>query len=117
MKKEMIVFGFLLYLTMGISVDTELERWPPHPPHPPPPPSPTSYNIYLQNQCPVTLFFAASGPSVVEPLYGAEWKADSGQNVTINIPSTWLHTEDQHHHRSLVVLVFGHVQDVSMMLL
>jgi len=50
----------------------------------------------------VTIFFAASGPSIVEPLYGALWKAESGQNITINIPTTWLHTENNYHHRNLV---------------
>jgi len=35
-------------------------------------------------------------------MYGATWQAEPGTNITINIPSNWLHTDSQHHHRSLV---------------
>jgi len=63
----------------------------------PRPPPLQSIHVHLYNSCPETLFLAASGPSVVSPVGGASWMVETGQNISISIPSNWQQT--QMHHK------------------
>jgi len=53
--------------------------------------------VTLVNNCSETLFFGASGPTIVSPMNGESWMASSGQHVTISIPGSWQKT--QMHHK------------------